>query len=119
MTGYFAGSATFGAGEAKQTTLTSVGGFETFVAKFSGNTAGDILVPGDYDGDGKADQAVYGNGGWFILRSSDGVGQAVGWGGAAQDVPVAADYDGDGKADVAIYRSGVWFIIRSSDGGDR
>ena len=29
-------------------------------------------MPGAYDGDGKADFAIYRSGGWYILRSSDG-----------------------------------------------
>ncbi|MGH8459885.1 MAG: hypothetical protein ACRESV_11070, partial [Nevskiales bacterium] len=36
--GYFNGSATFGPGEANQTTLTSLGGIDIFVAKFGGNS---------------------------------------------------------------------------------
>jgi len=73
-------------------------------------------VPADYDGDGKTDIAVYRNGNWFILRSSDGGMTSLRWG-IAQDIPVPADYDGDGKADIAVYRNGVWFILRSSDAG--
>ncbi len=77
----------------------------------------DAKVPVDFDGDIKSDIAIYRDGLWFIIRSSDGGQTTVGWGGAAQDIPVPKDYDGDGKADVAVYRDGLWFIVRSSDGG--
>lgn len=42
----------------------------------------DLPVRGDFDGDGRVDLAVfrYGLGYWFVLRSSDGVQQAVQWG---------------------------------------
>ena len=72
---------------------------------------------GDFDGDGKVDQAVYRDGVWFILRSSDGGGMGITWGGAPHDIPVPGDYDGDGKTDQAVYRDGVWWILRSSNGG--
>ena len=41
VTGFFEGSATFGPGEANETTLTSDGGVDIFVAKFT--TAGDLI----------------------------------------------------------------------------
>src|SRR5262249_40565161 len=74
-------------------------------------------LPLDFDGDKKRDIAIYRDGGWFILRSSDGGVTFRGWGGLPQDKPVPGDYDGDGKTDQAVYRNGAWWILRSSDGG--
>jgi subtilisin-like proprotein convertase family protein len=78
----------------------------------------------DYDGDGRADVAIYRplTGDWFISQSgASGALLQIPWGAPSfaglGDIPVPADYDGDGITDVAIYRqsTGDWFIRRSFD----
>jgi hypothetical protein len=78
-----------------------------------------VTTARDYDGDGRADIAIYrqSTGGWFALRSSNGQLFNVDLGMASQrDRPVPADYDGDGSADAAVFRptTGEWLILRSS-----
>jgi hypothetical protein len=85
----------------------------------------DILTPGDYDGDGRADISVFRTttGTFFTLRSSDGTVQITRFG-QLGDEPVARDYDGDGRTDYAVVRredgtngingSMTWFILNSS-----
>ena len=60
----------------------------------------DLPVSADYDGDGKADLALY--------RPGDSM-SIIQWG-RAGDVPVPGDCDGDGLADIAVWRpaDGMW-----------
>ena len=85
-------------------------------------STGDVPVTGDWDGDGKADLAVYRAGAQsaFYYRPSGSPGvdfRQIVWG-TAGDRPLVGDFDGDGKLDAAVFRpsNANWYILRSSDG---
>jgi hypothetical protein len=75
--------------------------------------------PGDFDGDGTPDLAVYrpSAGQWFILGSGTNTFSVTQFG-LDGDVPVDADFDGDKRSDIAVYRpsTGTWFSLNSSNG---
>lgn len=99
---------------------------EAFGLTGVGTTSFDTPVPGDYDGDGKFDIAVYRfnlapQNNYIIKRSSDNVVSYQQFGNFTSDYILPGDYDGDGKFDLAVGRTGalssspmVWWILNSS-----
>jgi hypothetical protein len=72
---------------------------------------GDVPLPGDYDGDGEDDLAVYRRSTGNVYVEADGCDFSrtipVGTG-----APVVGDFDGDGRADPGIYDPVTgWFSI--------
>jgi len=104
---------------------------EAFGLTGDGTNNFDTPVPGDYDGDGKFDIAVYRfalspANNFIIKRSSDSVITYQQFGNFNSDYILPGDYDGDGKYDLAIARTGalstsplVWWILQSSTGTTR
>lgn len=80
---------------------------------------GDRLVPGDYDGDGATDSAIFrpAEGKWFVFQSSNGV-TTIFTLGSAEDFATPGDFDGDGKTDFGVFKpsTGLWTIALSSGG---
>jgi hypothetical protein len=78
--------------------------------------AGDRPLPGDYNGDGRTEYALFrpSNGAWYILNTATGFYDTYSWG-VNGDIPVPADYDGDGITDKAVWRpsNGTWYIWQS------
>jgi uncharacterized delta-60 repeat protein len=89
---------------------------------FTFGSSEDLIAPGDYNGDGIAELAVFrpSNGIWYISNSLTNASndfRTVVWG-TAGDVPAAGDFDGDGKFDVAVFRpsTGAWYVRTSETG---
>lgn len=87
-----------------------------FIINYNPQTARH--VPFDFDGDGRADIAVFrpSNGTWYVTDSSNNAFKATHFG-QQGDVIAPADFDGDGRTDISVFRAGVWYRINSSTNG--
>jgi hypothetical protein len=83
-----------------------------------GNTAGDIPVVGDWNGDGIDTIGVY-RSGVFYLRNSNtnGIADLAFTYGQPGDIPVVGDWVGIGTDTIGIYRKGVFYLRNSNTGG--
>jgi hypothetical protein len=85
---------------------------------------GDIPVPGDWNGDGITEMAVFrGNHTWYIDYNGNGAWDGPAGGdriyitGKPGDIPVPGDWNGDGVTEMAVFRgSHTWYIDFNSNG---
>ncbi len=102
-------------------TIEAIYGLPFLGSAATATTMAEILPPSrtgyDFDGDARADVAVYrpSSGVWFLNRSQ--LGFSATQFGLPTDKIVPADFDGDGKADIAVYRpsTGFWYYLNSSN----
>ena len=75
----------------------------------------DIPVPGDYDGFGYTEPAVYrpSTGQWFVFEPDGSTEQLPDFGWPGHDYPAPGDYDGFGYVEQAVYRPSTaqWFVL--------
>src|SRR5262249_28612119 len=81
---------------------------------FGATNLTDIPVPGDYDGIGHTEMAVFrpSKAQWFVLGPTGGRLAGVFGSKNLLDIPVPGDYDGIGRTELAVFRSstGQWFV---------
>ncbi len=118
-------------GSSLQWFVNNSGNNSATIQGFGQSTTNDFYVPADYDGDNRADIAIWRgvgdvgpNAGFFyVLNSSNNTVTQTDFGILGDNPSVVGDYDGDGKADPAVYRCNpngplgacTWFFKASSN----
>ena len=86
---------------------------------FMWGASGDVPAPGDFDGDGLTDYAVYRNseGNWYVYQSGTASWLVFRFG-LPGDIPIPNDYNDGGKTDFAVFRpsEGNWYIWHTEAG---
>lgn len=99
-------------------TFSSPLGSDLVVARYlgGGSNTGFNRTPFDFDGDGKADIAVYrpSTASWYVLQSFDNSFIGLNWG-TSTDKLVPADFTGDGRTDFVVNRDSNWYGLSSSN----
>jgi hypothetical protein len=82
-----------------------------------GSSSSAKAAPGDFNGDGSTDAAVFNAGTWTYKTSPTANAVTISLG-ASGDTPIAGDYDGDGTTDAAVFTptTNAWTIRNSSTG---
>ena len=99
------------------TWLTSFAGGNPFSSREWGIN-GDLVLAGDYDGDGVDDVTIYraSQGTFYIIQSATLTMRIEQLGQSGDNPRIVGDYNGDGRDDLAVYRSGTqstWFYKTS------
>ncbi|MBV9959766.1 MAG: VCBS repeat-containing protein, partial [Acidobacteria bacterium] len=91
--------------------------FDSSLTAVSWGGSTDKPAPGDYNGDGRLDLAIWhpSDGNWWVYYSP--TSYTVQQWGTTGDQPVPGDYDQDGKTDLSVWRpsNGTWYILLSSN----
>ncbi|MGH8500702.1 MAG: FG-GAP repeat domain-containing protein, partial [Methylococcales bacterium] len=95
----------------------SLSGNDTATMEWGG-LEGDILLPGDYDGDGYDEVGIWQphSNTWWVRNMPSGPNLQSHFG-TASGIPLPADYDGDGRLDLAYWEPKQHKILVSFDFG--